>query len=998
MIYNSWMEGDSVTLVHTINGKIKKETVKFRPSLYYPCKKGEEHNSKYKSIHGKPLSRKIFRDVFTYQASLAKAKKNNDEIYGDLKPIYQYIINKFLNRDIQMDDTIRAYNYDIEAFRLDTDEFQKPEFANGPVQSITIEEMHTGKYYVLGYKDYEVTDVERIDNNGIKHIVKAENIKYIKCKTEIQLLRKFVAFLKNKDVQVLTGWNILNYDNQYIINRLRRLGIEEEFVNSAIETREGIHFARIQNLDYYHVLKKIEPGNRPSYKLNDIIYDECGFNKIDMKDGFRKTYINDFKNFIDYNIVDVMAVQKIDDKLQYIKLLFFMCNIFRCLPSDILNVTQYWDTKIFSYALERNLIVNQTKETPKLQYIGGYVKKPITGLADWSTLYDIESSYPTNNRIHNISPEMLVEYDKLPRKIYNMVEDLLFYAVKKVYDKHKNTYKTESGSKSVIMPGKPIPDNKYNVLYMHDKNGYNTILDKIQYPHFFVIEHNSLLDEYKDIDKCKRIDNNKYLYFCESKKDIINKCRKEFKGYSKINIFNNLYISKWLVNYFVEDVNRFEKFTPLLQKHKLIITPILQFFKKTNELGILPKTQEMVFFDRKKAKKAKVYDGICHTVASNYLDNNMKVDKESFKNLGINILPDDYKKELITTLKTKDNDKINLLVSKFKSLEVTDAIMDKSLKVGINGAYGATASEWFRFCDVRLSEATTSTAQLALRGVSRYLEQKELVIYTYSDTDSSKFSYNGLKYGDDDKENYTMFKDYFVNEVDPVIEEYYEKLRYLCNTRDVKIKLEREVIIKKSLFTAKKRYFWWLYELDGRVVIGTKDEFKDRGLDTRRSDTPKWVSNKLDKFLKYVIKGKDEEFLRNYVKTAKKFFMKLPIDQLAKPSSVSKLNDYKEGLNTKGIQSHYRGVFGYLDFLDKYDKENKYEKITAGEKIKWCYIKPNKEFNVSSIAIPVGDYNKDILDHIEIDYEKQFNVTFMGLVNQVFDACGWEFEKKNKLF
>jgi len=412
MIYNGYAEDGIITLFHTKDGKMKKEVVKFKPSLYFESDRDE----RYKSIYGKNLKRREYSDIYSYNSGIFKARSSKVKYYGDIDPLYQYIINRFNRKVIEIDDKIQIYNYDIEAFSLSTDEFMKPEESKAPVQTITINEVHNGKYYVFGYEDYEVKDLVRENKKGEKYIIKKEDIIYEKFSSEVKLLKGFIKFLKHKNVQILTGYNILFYDNQYIFNRLKRLGIESDFVDSCKETRDGVEFGRIQSLDYQVLYKKFTQNELPKYKLDYVSEVELGFKKIDFGYGgsFRKAYKGDFQKFIDYNIVDTMLVKLLEEKLKYIRLIFTMCNRFRCLPSDVLSLTKYWDTYLYAYNLERNQIVCGNTPSFKTQYIGGYVKQPVLGLSDWSTLYDIESSYPTNNRRHNISPEMIIDYDKLP--------------------------------------------------------------------------------------------------------------------------------------------------------------------------------------------------------------------------------------------------------------------------------------------------------------------------------------------------------------------------------------------------------------------------------------------------------------------------------------------------------------------------------------------------------------------------------------------------------
>jgi len=987
MIYNCYRNNDQIVLVYSNDeGKIKKETINFKPSLYFPQK--SKRDCRYTSIQGKPLWQKHYNNIYAYDADVRHLKAEEQEFYGDIQPTYQYIIQKFLHKTIKDDKVIQVYNYDIEAFSLTDDEMHKPEIATAPVQTITIEEMHTGKYYIYGYEDYTPKDLERKDGNGVVHKISKDNVIYIKCKTEVQLLKKFVQFLQNK-VHILTGFNILNYDNQYITNRCRRLRILPEFTRKVKERQDGFYFPHMQCLDMRVMYKNFIAGELPQYSLDYICKHEIKLGKDKSKGTFRERYSNDFGKFIDYNIMDVVLVSLLEKKLKYITMVMSMASKFRCLPVDILSATRYWDNAIFEQTLRKNMIVDCTKESIHVSYIGGFVKQPICGKSGITVLYDVESSYPTSMRRFNTSPDRIVDFDKLPKELQELKMKLLYHAFGKIWKKHKNTYRTKSGSTSELMPGLAVPENKFPLLYLKDKQ-----LDNIAYPHFFVIETRKEIN----IEKTERIKNfskDKYLLYALSQKEIFaflktNKLRNE-----TVKIFDHFYLSTWLTDYFVEDHQRFEKFAPLLKKYKLTITPILEFFKLTKNLGIVTQPIEDTFFERVQYKSSETDDRIIHNIAQTFTNNNLKIDKEQFIDKGIKLLHDKKRNKLIEVLKTKDTNKIRSLITHFKKREINDHINNYSLKIAINSAYGATAAPNFRYSDVRLSESITSCSQLALRGIAEYLHKNEYCTFRYSDTDSMLLSFEKvLQLDGTDHQNYKKLVKYLTDVVEPVIKEYYLKLKDLMNTRDVDIKMDREVVVKKAFFTGKKHYFWWLYEKDGQVF--KTDKFKTRGLDTRRSSTPAWVSDKLNKFYIHVVKDASPEKLRKFVRMAKKKYDTLGIEEIGKNTSTGKLNDY-EGMHHKGLLAFYKGAFLYNTYLEKYDKEKKFLRIAQGMKVKWIYIHKNNEFNCDALAVP-EEYDSRVFDHFKIDHDKQFEKTFMSDVNSIFKACGWSFKESKKAF
>ena len=69
-----------------------------------------------------------------------------------------------------------------------------------------------------------------------------------------------------------------------------------------------------------------------------------------------------------------------------------------------------WDTMIYNYLKDRNVVVPQKRgEKKDEKYAGAYVKEPKPGLYDWVVSFDLNSLYPHLIMQYNISPETLLE-------------------------------------------------------------------------------------------------------------------------------------------------------------------------------------------------------------------------------------------------------------------------------------------------------------------------------------------------------------------------------------------------------------------------------------------------------------------------------------------------------------------------------------------------------------------------------------------------------------
>ena len=87
----------------------------------------------------------------------------------------------------------------------------------------------------------------------------------------------------------------------------------------------------------------------------------------------------------------------------------------------------------------------------------------------------------------------------------------------------------------------------------------------------------------------------------------------------------------------------------------------------------------------------------------------------------------------------------------------------------------------------------------------------------------------------------------------------------------------------------------------------------------------------------------------------------------------------------------------YNDLLVYY-KLNDVEKISTGNKIKWVYLKQNP-LSIKTIAFKGYEDPPEIMDFINqyIDYDKQFNKTFVDPLKLILDAISWNIEETNDL-
>lgn len=119
-----------------------------------------------------------------------------------------------------------------------------------------------------------------------------------------------------------------------------------------------------------------------------------------------------------YNIKDVDLVDKLDNKMGLIDLVFAIAYDAKINFQDALTTIRAWDVIIHNYLLEKNVVVPPIA-VPEYNntIIGAYVKDPQVGLHRWVVSFDLNSLYPSLIQQYNISPETHVSGSSLREKI-----------------------------------------------------------------------------------------------------------------------------------------------------------------------------------------------------------------------------------------------------------------------------------------------------------------------------------------------------------------------------------------------------------------------------------------------------------------------------------------------------------------------------------------------------------------------------------------------------
>ena len=388
------------------NGKRYETRDEFFPTLFVKSKK----KSKYKTLSGdavEAINPGTVRDCRDFY------KKYEDvegfEIYGNDRYIYQYISEKYPEDEVRFDiSKVKLVTLDIEV--ASEQGFPDVESCTEEILAITIQDYTTKQIISWGVKPF---------THNRKDVI------YHHCPTEYELLSNFINYWMVDVPDVITGWNIQLYDIPYICRRLERvLGeklkkrmspwglVSEGEIHLMGRTHITFDIGGVTQLDYLDLYKKFTYKAQESYRLDYIAEVELGQKKLDHSefDTFKDFYTKGWQKFIEYNIVDVELVDRLEDKMKLIELALTMAYDAKVNYNDVFYQVRMWDTIIYNYLKKRNIVIPPKNRTAKGEkYAGAYVKEPIPGKYDWVVSFDLNSLYPHLIMQYNLSPEPLRE-------------------------------------------------------------------------------------------------------------------------------------------------------------------------------------------------------------------------------------------------------------------------------------------------------------------------------------------------------------------------------------------------------------------------------------------------------------------------------------------------------------------------------------------------------------------------------------------------------------
>ena len=369
--------------------------------IWYNASYVEDNEGDLKGINGEKLKK------------ITNWDRNTPNLhFHDMKPHQKYLVERYGTAD-EPSTTHKELFFDIECEIGGALTEEYIESAPMPITSIAWWDKQNDWWAIL-----------ILDKKGELNHTKAKNKEIIPCKTESELLGKFLEKFREIDPDILIGYNSDFFDIPYLYYRMCNV-LGKDWadhlspINKVNAKKNNEYFFKrnqfvdiigVESLDYMRLHKKYSWKDEPSWKLDAIGEKYAGVNKIEYEGNLDQLFETDIHKFIQYNFRDVEILKLLDEKLQYIALTKNLSHKGKHNYSEVYSNSVTQDGAISAYLLSQGIIPPARHANPKAKkgYAGGYLFCPKAGLYKYMFDEDLTSLYPSIIMSLNIGRETFV--------------------------------------------------------------------------------------------------------------------------------------------------------------------------------------------------------------------------------------------------------------------------------------------------------------------------------------------------------------------------------------------------------------------------------------------------------------------------------------------------------------------------------------------------------------------------------------------------------------
>lgn len=349
-------------------------------------------------------------NVYDYKdGNLIKCKAKSGEASAREIKLGEYRLKKlFETHDIYDCESKEWVDYSKSCYAIKTS-FPSVDDPQHEINVITCHDSFNKKKTTFGWRELD-KPIDGVD--------------YVYCKTERDLLRKFLDFIQDTQPDILSGFNSEGFDIPYTVRRIDK--VLGEGTSKSLSPLDNVYFNTfdgkfgqeairyyidgISCLDYLEVYRRFCLEPRESYKLDALAEHELKAAKVkygNINLGMLADY--DWQKFVEYNVQDVDLIVRLEEKLRYIELLRMLAYTGLTTLEGAMGTIGTITGALTIKARKRNEVIstfvrgNETGKNP-----GAYVAEPKQGFQENIVSFDANSLYPNIMISLNLSPETKV--------------------------------------------------------------------------------------------------------------------------------------------------------------------------------------------------------------------------------------------------------------------------------------------------------------------------------------------------------------------------------------------------------------------------------------------------------------------------------------------------------------------------------------------------------------------------------------------------------------
>ena len=408
------------------NGKSFRVKKLFKP--YFFVKKSDESKCKklvdadFVDVSLKTFSGDIVcKLVFNSQTDLTDSRKlleenNIDTFEADIRPEYRLMMDSGLLGSLKIRGAPSVEN-DVLIFDnpvLERSDWT-PRFNDLKVLALDIETSMDGENLFsvsVATNDESIEEVFIVGRKGLKNAVY--------CSSEEDLLVKLRDRIVRFDPDIITGWNVIDFDLKILADKLKlfkkefdvgrdsgvlKLKLTDSFMtDSKAEclgrvVLDGIHLLKTSfvRLDDY----KLGTAAKEFSKSGKLIGDENKGEEIE------SAYVDDPQKLVDYNLMDSKLVLDILKNSGVLELTILRSRL-TGMPLDRVRASiASFDSLYLRRLREEGFVAVNTRFSSRdVRTTGGFVMESKPGIYDFVIVCDFKSLYPSIMRTFNIDPLM----------------------------------------------------------------------------------------------------------------------------------------------------------------------------------------------------------------------------------------------------------------------------------------------------------------------------------------------------------------------------------------------------------------------------------------------------------------------------------------------------------------------------------------------------------------------------------------------------------------